>query len=307
MGWFPFFATRHDQSMTFRSNGVGSSQCLDQRALVSPRSSGTLPITSAAAGQKPLFRKEFPVGSVDLAQGRSTQHIANSVDLNKPGRPVFVYPVDPARARSTGSCKQIIGTVFSSSSREPDPSCWVDRAIWSVDRVNCENRTQKWAFSQIRSQKWAFSRIRDSAKSPFKISFLRSCWVAFVERTGAHYGPKLTSFKEAEARVILFALKEASSKGLSKVTLFADVKEVVDTINGKMNCTINPITFDNKLQCIFSFVEFLFIPRICNEAPHVLTKQCYWLGIAAHAGPFEATALAEMTNPVPPGELVEWK
>ena len=91
-------------------------------------------------------------------------------------------------------------------------------------------------------------------------------------------GQSSLPLKEGEARVILFALKEASSKGLSQVAIFADVKEVVDTINGQMDCAINPITFDIKLQCNFSFVEFLFIPRICNEALHVLTKQCYWLG-----------------------------
>lgn len=48
----------------------------------------------------------------------------------------------------------------------------------------------------------------------------------------AHYGSKLTSSKESEVRVILFTLKEVSSRGLSKVMLFSNTNEVVDTING---------------------------------------------------------------------------
>lgn len=48
---------------------------------------------------------------------------------------------------------------------------------------------------------------------------------------GALYGSKLTSSKESEVRVILFTLKEVSSMGLSKVVLFSNANEVVDTIN----------------------------------------------------------------------------
>ena len=94
-----------------------------------------------------------------------------------------------------------------------------------------------------------------------------------------HYVPKLISSKEGEARAILFALKEDSSRGFLKVVLFLDAKEMVDTINGQMDWTINPIILDIKYQCsCFSVVEFLFITRTSNVAAHVLAKHCYQLG-----------------------------
>ena len=59
--------------------------------------------------------------------------------------------------------------------------------------------------------------IKDG-KSSF--DYLMMIYNLFV-RAGAHYGPKLSSSKEAKARAaILFALKEASCKGFSEIALF---------------------------------------------------------------------------------------
>lgn len=97
--------------------------------------------------------------------------------------------------------------------------------------------------------------------------------------TCGHYGPKLHSSKEAEASANLFALKKASCMGLSRIALFLDAKEVIDSINGQEDWTINPIILDIKSQCSgFSLVRFFFVPRTMNVVAHVLAKYHTKLG-----------------------------
>ena len=52
---------------------------------------------------------------------------------------------------------------------------------------------------------------------------------------GGHYGPKLNSPKAAEAMTIRFALRNLPVGVFSRVVLFSDAKEVLDTINGQMD------------------------------------------------------------------------
>ena len=57
-------------------------------------------------------------------------------------------------------------------------------------------------------------------------------------------------------------------------------KEVIDSINGKINSTINPIILDSHHECsCFPSVEFLFARTTLNEAAHVLAEYYFKLGM----------------------------
>lgn len=55
---------------------------------------------------------------------------------------------------------------------------------------------------------------------------------------GASEGPGVSSTKMAETRATLFAIQKARDWGVSKVHFFADVVEVINAINGRMDCLV---------------------------------------------------------------------
>ena len=86
-------------------------------------------------------------------------------------------------------------------------------------------------------------------------------------------GQNSIPLKEGEARAILFALKEACSRGFSRIALFSDAKEVIDSMFGQENWVINPVILDIKSHCSgFSLVRFFLISRTLNKAAYVLAK-----------------------------------
>lgn len=64
-----------------------------------------------------------------------------------------------------------------------------------------------------------------------------------------HYGPRLFSSKEWEAKAILFALKEASCRGFFTIALFLDAKEAIGSTNGQEDWIIKSIILDITSQC----------------------------------------------------------
>lgn len=73
----------------------------------------------------------------------------------------------------------------------------------------------------------------------------------------AHFGLRISSSKEVEARAILPMLKEARSRGISEIMLLSNAKEVVDCINKKADGAINPILLNIKF-----FESFLFFHQV---------------------------------------------
>lgn len=93
------------------------------------------------------------------------------------------------------------------------------------------------------------------------------------------YGPKVSSWKEAEAWVILSVVREAKVWGFHKIHLFYDALEVVRVINGSLDCTIHSILTNFKEMFVnLDVIVFAHIPKSLNCFAHNLTNNSYRMG-----------------------------
>ena len=91
--------------------------------------------------------------------------------------------------------------------------------------------------------------------------------------TGASKGPRVISAKEAETRALHFALNAIKDCIFSRVRVHMDALEVVRSIKGSKDWSIQPLVGD-ILKCLkhFGSFETFFIPRDLNRVAHYLAK-----------------------------------
>ena len=88
-------------------------------------------------------------------------------------------------------------------------------------------------------------------------------------------GPKVPSSK-AEASAVLCAMNEARAHGFRKPMFLSDGQEVVHTINGTFDWSIDPILLDIKILANdFETADFSFIPRKWNLVAHNFAQGPY--------------------------------
>lgn len=99
-------------------------------------------------------------------------------------------------------------------------------------------------------------------------------WLYFLRRDFVL--SKIAFAKEAEARAILHALFKSEWSGHSKIHIFPDTQEIMESINGKGDQSINSITGDiNPLSSSTTNTRFSYIPRKFNSAAHLLAKHSF--------------------------------
>ncbi|CAN6539817.1 unnamed protein product [Malus baccata var. baccata] len=85
----------------------------------------------------------------------------------------------------------------------------------------------------------------------------------------------------AKAEAIRARLVACLDKGFDEVQVELDSKELVDMISGitQPNVVIEGLLFDIKcIQMQLMSVDFIFAPRICNQAAHLVASFCLTYG-----------------------------
>ncbi|XXG66341.1 hypothetical protein AAC387_Pa05g3844 [Persea americana] len=129
----------------------------------------------------------------------------------------------------------------------------------------------------------ASCRTADGKASLGYVIWFDGFWVhaGFVD------GPKVNSTKEAEARAILHALKEATLQGFSKIQLLSDAYEVIIAISGLIYWSIHHILLDIKdFNSKFEEISFAHIPRNINVYAHELVEMSYGSSSLVRLGEF---------------------
>ena len=82
---------------------------------------------------------------------------------------------------------------------------------------------------------------------------------------GSISGPRVSSAQEAEARVVISALKVVKSYKLTKVQVLCDSLKVVQSLKEDHDWAIDSILLDTLARGgSFEFVDFSHVSRMCN-------------------------------------------